>query len=149
MVPQTVPETVVYNDVVPPEYAGWRLDQALAEMFQQFSRNRLKQWIEAGLVEVDDRVLRPKDKVVGGEMVRIKAVTEPEVRVEPEDIPLSILHEDSTVLVIDKPAGLVVHPGAGNPGGTYGTTPVSALRSPDRPSCDARTLSRARVEIWA
>ena len=118
MVPQSVPETIVYSDLVPPEYAGLRLDQALAEMFPQFSRNRLKRWIEAGMVEVDDLVLRPRDKVAGGEQVRIRAVTEPEVRVEPEDIPLSILHEDSTVLVIDKPAGLVVHPGAGNPGGT-------------------------------
>jgi 23S rRNA pseudouridine1911/1915/1917 synthase len=87
-------------------------------MFPQFSRSRLKQWIEAGFVAVDDLELRPKDRVAGGERVRLRAVVEPDERVLPEPIPLAVVHEDDHVLVIDKPAGLVVHPGAGNPAGT-------------------------------
>jgi 23S rRNA pseudouridine1911/1915/1917 synthase len=69
-------------------------------------------------VAVDDLELRPKDKVAGGERVRLRAVVEPDERVLPEPIALAIVHEDDHVLVIDKPAGLVVHPGAGNPAGT-------------------------------
>ncbi len=111
-------ETTEFVEVVPADCAGLRLDQALAEMFPQFSRSRLKQWIEAGFVAVDDLELRPKDKVAGGERVRLRAVVEPDERVLPEPIPLAIVHEDDHVLVIDKPAGLVVHPGAGNPAGT-------------------------------
>jgi 23S rRNA pseudouridine1911/1915/1917 synthase len=111
-------ETTEFDEVVPPDCAGLRLDQALAEMFPQFSRSRLKQWIEAGFVAVDDLELRPKDKVAGGERVRLRAVVERDERVLPEPIPLAIVHEDDHVLVVDKPAGLVVHPGAGNPAGT-------------------------------
>jgi 23S rRNA pseudouridine1911/1915/1917 synthase len=111
-------ETTEYTEVVPPELAGWRLDQALAELFPQFSRSRLKQWILGGLVTVDDAQLRPRDKLVGGELVRLSAVLEPIADAEPEPIPLNVVHEDEELLVIDKPAGLVVHPGAGNPGGT-------------------------------
>ena len=111
-------ETTEFTDVVPAAHAGLRLDQALAEMYPQFSRSRLKQWIEGGLVEVDGLTLRPKDKVAGGERIRLRAVVEPDERVAPEPIPLTIVHEDEHVIVIDKPAGLVVHPGAGNPAGT-------------------------------
>jgi len=113
-----MPETTEFTEVVPPELAGWRLDQALAELFPQFSRSRLKQWILAGLVTVDDAQLRPRDKLAGGELVHLNAVLEPIADAEPEPIPLTVVHEDDDLLVIDKPAGLVVHPGAGNPGGT-------------------------------
>lgn len=107
-----------YSDVIPPEYGGLRLDQALVEMYPQFSRSRIKQWIEAGLVLVDGQQPRPRDKVTGVEHVYLRAVLPPDVRVEPEDIPLTLVYEDEQVLVVDKPAGLVVHPGAGNPNGT-------------------------------
>lgn len=98
--------------------AGMRLDQALAGLFSSYSRARLQQWIRNGLVTVDDRQLRAKDKVLGGERVDVMATLEDEVSSQPQRIPLEILYEDETLLVINKPAGLVVHPAAGNPDGT-------------------------------
>lgn len=98
--------------------AGMRLDQALAELFSSYSRARLQQWVRNGLVTVDDRQLRAKDKVLGGERVDVMATLEDEVSSQPQRIPLEILYEDETLLVINKPAGLVVHPAAGNPDGT-------------------------------
>jgi 23S rRNA pseudouridine1911/1915/1917 synthase len=98
-----------------PEAAGQRFDQALAQALPQYSRARLKTWIEAGVVEVDGRPLRGKDRVIGGEQVRIRAELPAQDQVQPEPIPLAIVFRDRSLLVIDKPAGLVVHPGAGNP----------------------------------
>ena len=103
---------------VPPEAAGRRFDVVLAELFPEFSRSRLSEWIKSGDARLDDHEARPRDAVRGGERVTLKAELGIETHAQPEDIPLSILHEDDHVLVIDKPAGLVVHPGAGNPSGT-------------------------------
>ncbi|EQD47766.1 ribosomal large subunit pseudouridine synthase D, partial [mine drainage metagenome] len=80
----------------------------------QYSRARLQQWIEAGLVQVDGHNLRAKDKVLGGEQVHLTARFEADDRVAPEPLPLSVVYRDEALIVIDKPAGLVVHPGAGN-----------------------------------
>lgn len=99
---------------LPPDLAGLRLDQALARLLPQYSRSRLQGWIDAGAVRVDGRQLRVRDKVVGGEKVIIEARVEAEVRVTAEEIPLDIVFKDRALLVINKPAGLVVHPGAGN-----------------------------------
>ena len=99
---------------LPPDLAGLRLDQALARLLPQYSRSRLQGWIDAGAVQVDGRQLRGRDKVVGGERVIIEARVEAEVRVTAEEIPLDIVFKDRALLVINKPAGLVVHPGAGN-----------------------------------
>jgi 23S rRNA pseudouridine1911/1915/1917 synthase len=95
-------------------FAGMRLDQALAKALPQYSRARLKGWIEAGAVHVDGRVPKPRDAVRGGEQISIEAVVEPESAVNPEKIPLDIVFKDRALFVINKPAGLVVHPGAGN-----------------------------------
>jgi len=103
---------------VPPNLAGCRLDQALAGLLPDYSRTRIKAWIEAGTVKVDGRVQRPKDKLIGGEQIRIQAELAPEVAMNPEAIELDIVHQDRHILVINKPAGLVVHPGAGNSAGT-------------------------------
>ncbi len=103
---------------LPQESAGLRFDQALARALPQYSRARLKGWIESGSVQVDGRPLRPKDKVLGGEQVRIEARLPVEVRIAGEELPLEVVFKDRALLVIDKPAGLVVHPGAGNPAGT-------------------------------
>jgi 23S rRNA pseudouridine1911/1915/1917 synthase len=100
---------------LPPEVAGMRLDQALARLLPQYSRSRLTSWIEAGAVWVDGQCLKPKAKVLGGEEVRIEARVEADERVAPEAIPLTLVHKDRALLVVNKPAGLVVHPGAGNP----------------------------------
>jgi 23S rRNA pseudouridine1911/1915/1917 synthase len=99
---------------LPGEAAGLRFDQALARALPQYSRARLKAWIDDGAVQVDGRALRAKDKVLGGEQVRIDARLPVEERVAPEAMPLQVVFKDRSLLVIDKPAGLVVHPGAGN-----------------------------------
>jgi len=96
------------------DQAGLRLDQALARALPQYSRARLQGWIEAGAVRVDGLVPRPRDKVLGGERVSIEARLEPETGVAAENIPLAVVFRDRALFVIDKPAGLVVHPGAGN-----------------------------------
>ena len=103
---------------VPDELAGLRLDQALAKMFPDFSRSRLKSWLVGGAVLVDGESRRPKDRVDGGEQVELTIVAELAVRSVPEPINLDVVFEDDDLLVINKQAGLVVHPGAGNPTGT-------------------------------
>lgn len=103
---------------VPDAAAGQRLDVALAQLLPEYSRSRIGAWIRAGAVEVDGRVLRPRDPVFGGEHVRVQVPAERMTDADAEPIALAILHEDSDLIVLDKPAGLVVHPGAGNPDGT-------------------------------
>ena len=102
-----------------PTHAGWRLDRALAAAIPTLSRERLKTLIRGGGVEADGRPLRdPALKVRGEEALRV-AVPEPTpAHNEPQDIPLTIVFEDEHLLVVDKPAGLVVHPAAGNFDGT-------------------------------
>jgi len=104
--------------IVPDTCAGRRLDAVLAELFPEFSRSRLSAWIKSGDVSVDGAPARGRDPVRGGETVTLSAVQDTQTHAVAEDIPLDILYEDADVLVIDKPAGLVVHPGAGNPAGT-------------------------------
>lgn len=97
---------------------GQRLDQALAEMFPDYSRSH-KRMDSNQRVLVNGKVWdKPKEKVLGGEAVAINAEIDEEIRFEAQDIPLSIVYEDDDILVINKPRGLVVHPGAGNPDGT-------------------------------
>jgi 23S rRNA pseudouridine1911/1915/1917 synthase len=98
--------------------AGLRLDQALALAWPELSRSRVQQWIEDGLVLVDGRPRRSRDRVWGGEDVRLDATLPPDLRSAPQAIPLHVVYEDADILVLDKPAGLVVHPAAGNPDGT-------------------------------
>ena len=102
-----------------PAHAGWRLDRALAAAVPTLSRERLKALIRSGAVEAEGRPLRdPATKVRGQEALRV-AVPEPRpAHNEPQDIPLTIVFEDEHLLVVDKPAGLVVHPAAGNFDGT-------------------------------
>ena len=103
---------------IPDAHRGQRLDQALAALFPDFSRTRLKAWIEAGRVLVDGVRPKPRDLVSGGELVRVEPLNEPRVEVAPEAIALDVVYEDAALLVLAKPAGLVVHPGAGNPRAT-------------------------------
>ena len=103
---------------IPEAARGQRLDQALAALFPDFSRTRLKAWIEAGRVQLDGRAPRPRDVVVGGEVVQLSPLAEPQVAAAPEAIALDVVFADADVLVLNKPAGLVVHPGAGNPRAT-------------------------------
>ncbi|CBW28418.1 23S rRNA pseudouridine(1911/1915/1917) synthase RluD [Haemophilus influenzae] len=104
---------------VQPEQMGQRLDQTLAELFPEYSRSRLKTWIEADLVKLNDRITNiPREKVLGGERIEIIVEVEDETRFEAENIPLNIVYEDDDIIVINKSKDLVVHPGAGNPNGT-------------------------------
>jgi len=103
---------------VPDVAAGRRFDAVLAELFPDFSRSRLAAWIKSGDARLDGREVRPRDPVRGGETVTLHVQLDVQTHSEPEDIALDVLYEDEHVIVINKPAGLVVHPGAGNPAGT-------------------------------
>jgi len=103
---------------IPTEFAGLRLDQALARLFPEYSRSRLKEWLLAGAITVEGGPKRPRDAVSGDEIVIMQPLVEIEVRAEAEPISLELEYEDDELLVVNKPAGLVVHPGAGNPAGT-------------------------------
>ena len=98
---------------------GKRLDQVIAELFPDYSRSRLKEWLLAEKVTVDGEIItKARTKVSGGEQITVEAELEVEVHHQAEDIPLNIVYEDDDILVINKPADLVVHPGAGNQSGT-------------------------------
>jgi 23S rRNA pseudouridine1911/1915/1917 synthase len=104
---------------ISPDHAGQRLDQALSQLLPGYSRSRLQQWIRDGHVTVDGGPAQPRLKLRGGEAVRIAPQAAPEVlEFTPEALPLTILYEDESILIVDKPAGLVVHPGSGNWHGT-------------------------------
>jgi 23S rRNA pseudouridine1911/1915/1917 synthase len=104
---------------VPESLAGLRLDKALAQMFPEHSRNRLQKWLKDGHVSLDSRSAKPKQKIWGGERIEIREQPDPyDAAHLPERIALDIVHEDDEILVINKPAGLVVHPGSGNWKGT-------------------------------
>jgi 23S rRNA pseudouridine1911/1915/1917 synthase len=111
--------TVIRHEaIVPLTAAGRRFDQALAEMFPDYSRSRLTTWVKAGLVTLNGLPAAPRQLLQGGEQVVLAVELEVEVTSEPEAIDLQVVHEDDYLLVLNKPAGLVVHPGAGNPAGT-------------------------------
>lgn len=103
---------------IPMSAAGLRMDAALAQTFPQYSRARLTQWLKDGLIAVDERAPRPRDPARGGERVRLQAQVQVTASDAPEDIALEMLAEDPAFFVVAKPAGLVVHPGAGNRSGT-------------------------------
>jgi len=112
-------EIIQHQEIVPESCLGKRFDQTLAQMFPEYSRSRLKEWILAGNVSVNGSVLtKAREKMYGGEAISIETEVEAEERFDPQNIPLTIVYEDDDILVINKPAGLVVHPGAGNPDGT-------------------------------
>nr|WP_295380605.1 23S rRNA pseudouridine(1911/1915/1917) synthase RluD [Pseudoxanthomonas sp.] len=132
--PADAPRTVR----VPESAAGRRFDAVLAELFPEFSRSRLAEWIKSGDARLDGQAVKPRDPVRGGEVASLAVVLETQTHAEPEDIPLDVLYEDEHVFVLDKPAGLVVHPGAGNPTGTL----VNALLHRD---ASLNTLPRAGI----
>ncbi len=103
---------------VPDTLAGKRLDQCLAALFGDYSRSKLQTWVKAGKVLVDGRQLKARDKLEGGETITLDAEAEVVMETEAEDIPLDIVYEDESLLIVNKPAGLVVHPAAGNWQGT-------------------------------
>ena len=104
---------------VPIGLAGHRFDQALAELFPDFSRSRLTVMVKDGAIMLDGRLAQPKTKLLGGETIAARLTArEEESAFQPEAVALNVLHEDDALIVLDKPAGLVVHPAAGNWSGT-------------------------------
>lgn len=104
--------------LVAPESGGQRLDQVAAQLFPDFSRSRLQGWIKDGCLTVDGRAVRPRDTVYGGEKLVLEAEREVQGAWQPEAIELDVVYEDDALIVINKPAGLVVHPAAGHQDGT-------------------------------
>ncbi|NOV32072.1 23S rRNA pseudouridine(1911/1915/1917) synthase RluD [Methylomonas sp. ZR1] len=123
---------------VPEELAGMRLDQCLAEVFPDYSRSKLQTWIKAGRVLVDGEVMKGREKLDGGEEIELDAEAERVIEYAPQEIPLDIIYEDNALLIVNKPAGLVVHPAVGNWDGTL----VNALLN-HAPNLD--TLPRAGI----
>tara|TARA_R110001592_G_scaffold315880_4_gene592037 strand:- start:8421 stop:9377 length:957 start_codon:yes stop_codon:yes gene_type:complete len=111
-------EIIDRQEIVPEAHNGGRFDQVAAQLFPEYSRSRLQTWIKSGELTVSGELRRTRDKVVDGETLCLKAELQVEVRSVAEPIDLNIVYEDDYVIVINKPAGLVVHPGAGNPDGT-------------------------------
>jgi 23S rRNA pseudouridine1911/1915/1917 synthase len=114
----SAPERIRKRAVADAGSKGSRLDQAASRLFAEFSRARLQKWIRSGELTVDGRPARPTQRLAGGEVLRIDAVPENEDTVVPQDIPLDMVFLDPHLLVLNKPAGLVVHPAAGNRDGT-------------------------------
>ena len=108
----------VLTTEVPLDMAGMRLDAALAELFSDYSRSKLQTWVKAGRVTVNGESLKTRDKLEGGELVTLDAEAEVVIIAAPENIPLDIVFEDDDFLILNKPAGLVVHPAIGNWNGT-------------------------------
>ncbi len=111
-------EKIELEAIVPGEHTGTRLDQVVALLFSDFSRSRLQAWIKEGAITVDGKQVKPREKLYGGENIVIQATIEAMEGHEGEDIPLDIVYEDDDILVVNKPAGLVVHPAAGHRSGT-------------------------------
>ncbi|WP_108123884.1 23S rRNA pseudouridine(1911/1915/1917) synthase RluD [Saccharospirillum mangrovi] len=103
---------------VPLELGQKRFDQIAATLFSEHSRSRIQQWIKDGALRVDGQVRKPKDKLIGGETLQLDALLEADERWDAEPVDLNVIYADDDLIVIDKPAGLVVHPGAGTPSGT-------------------------------
>jgi 23S rRNA pseudouridine1911/1915/1917 synthase len=106
------------NITIPAEYLGERLDRVVAELCPQYSRSQLQKWIKSGDLKLNSSTANVRDKVSGGDEISILPVMSPQINDLPEVINLDIIYEDEHLLVLNKPAGLVVHPGAGNQNGT-------------------------------
>jgi len=122
-----------------PQHAGQRFDQAAADLFSEFSRSQLQQWIRQGDLRLDGCVVaKPNHKLAGTETLSLEVALQAHSEDQPEAIALASLYEDEHLLMVNKPAGMVVHPGAGNPTGTL----VNALlhRYPD-----LQTMPRAGI----
>jgi len=111
-------DIIQLNAEVPTELGGQRLDQVAAQLFSEYSRSRLSSWIKEGSLTVDGAILRPRDLVHGGAVLSLRAEREVQGDWVAQDIELNIVYEDDHLLVLDKPAGLVVHPAAGHADGT-------------------------------
>lgn len=115
-------EPIKDSITIPREYHGQRIDVVLAQLFPDYSRSKLCSWLKEGAITLNQQTAKPKDKVAGGETIDMSIdfsdTNGSNEAYQAENIPLNVVYEDDDLLVINKPAGLVVHPGAGNPGHT-------------------------------
>ncbi|MDN5862039.1 MAG: pseudouridine synthase, partial [Salinisphaera sp.] len=117
----SIPDTStdVRRLVIPSDFRGQRLDKVLAQLLPDYSRARLQAWLKAGAIEVDGVAVAPRTAVRGGEQLHARlGIVADAVSITAQAIPLELVYEDAAILVVHKPAGLVMHPGAGNPNGT-------------------------------
>ncbi len=131
-------DPIYLTAIIPENFDGWRLDRTLAEVFPDYSRSSLKNWINEGKIQVDHKTVRPRFTVEGGELVELNIEPEQKIEWKPQAMSLDIVYEDEDIIVINKPIGLVVHPGAGNPDSTL----VNALLHHDP---DLENLPRAGI----
>lgn len=125
--------------LIPDDYAGLRFDQALSRLFPEYSRSRLQAWIDADRITLEGKAASAKQRVRGGETIIVAPDLTPEqTAFAAEEIPLDVIYEDNALLVINKPAGLVMHPGSGNWSGTL----LNALLAH---SPSLKTLPRAGI----
>lgn len=103
---------------IPIQSHGMRLDQVVAELFPDYSRNRLATWIKEGRLTVDGKTMKPRDKALASAHVVLEVADEPVIDWQPQTLPLDVIFEDEHMLVVNKPAGMVVHPAAGHTDGT-------------------------------
>ncbi len=106
------------NIIIPDRLIGQRIDSALAVMLPDYSRSKITTWIKSGSVFINDKTFKPKEKVLGGEIVKLKINQEKTNDWVAEDIPIDIVFEDENIIIVNKPVGLVTHPGIGNWSGT-------------------------------
>lgn len=111
-------DRIRHRAVADPGLTGARLDQAASSLFRDYSRARLQKWIRSGELTVNGAVAKSTYRVLGGETLQIDAQADLQGKVLPQEIPLAVVYRDPDLLVINKPAGLVVHPAAGNRDGT-------------------------------
>ena len=110
----TTVDSIKKQFTIQEDLVGKRFDQVLSELLPEFSRNQLKQWILEHAALLDQKAAKPKDKVKLGQEIMINACLKPQATAKAQNLPLNVIHEDEEILVINKPAGFVVHPGAGN-----------------------------------
>ena len=108
----------VLNIIIPDRLIGQRIDAAIAKMLPDYSRSKITAWVKSGSALINDKTFKPKEKVLGGEIVSLTIKQEKTNDWQAEDIPLDIVFEDDDIIVVNKPVGLVTHPGAGNWTGT-------------------------------
>jgi len=104
--------------IIPHRMSGQRLDSAISEMLPNYSRSRITSWIKSGDVYIDNKTFKPKDRSSGNEIVMLQINQKQNITWTPEKIPIDVVYEDEDIIVVNKPYGLVTHPGSGNWDGT-------------------------------
>lgn len=125
----------VLKIIIPERFAGQRIDTALSEMLPDYSRSKISSWVRSGMATIKGKPFKPKDKADGEEIVTLSIIKEPSVEWSAENIKLDVVYQDEDIIVVNKPAGLVTHPGSGNWTGTLANALLhydSGLQNLDR-----------------